>query len=80
MARPCRKTPEELMREVYWSRRDICRIFRKGPRTIDRYINHHDPKKRLKGLLINGEFFAEKNKVLEFFKFSPGKDISKDIN
>ena len=42
MARPRRKTPDELLQEAFWSRMDICRLFRKAPRTIDRYINHPD--------------------------------------
>ena len=71
MPRPMRKTSDELMQEAMWSRRDICRIFRKGPNTIDQYINHPDPKKRLKGYMINGEFMAEKRIVLTLFKYNP---------
>lgn len=58
------------MQEAMWSRRDIIRIFRKGPKTIDQYIHHPNPKKRLKGFMINGEFMAEKNKVLSFFTYN----------
>jgi hypothetical protein len=71
MPHPRRKTPDELMQEAFWSRRDIIRIFRKSPATIDKYINHPDPKKRLRGYLINGEFMAEKLVVLRFFKYAP---------
>lgn len=71
MPRPPRKSPDELMREAFWSLSDICRLFRKGPKTIMRYINHTDPKKRLPGLIINGEFCAEKVKVLAFFRYVP---------
>jgi len=71
MARPCRKTPDELMKEAFWSRRDICRLFRKAPKTIDMSINHPDPKKRLKGYMINGEFQAEKKVVLRYFEYKP---------
>jgi hypothetical protein len=71
MARPHRKTPDELMQEAMWSRRDICRIFRRDHRTIDKYINNPDPKKRLKGFMINGEFMAEKAVVLNHFKYRP---------
>lgn len=71
MPRPCRKTPDELMQEAMWSRRDICRIFRIGPKTIDKYIYDPDPKKRLKGYIINGEFMAEKRVVLKFFQYQP---------
>jgi len=78
MGRPRRKSPEELMREAFWSRTDICRLFHKGPRTIDTYINHPDPIKRLPGLIVNGEFYAEKHRVLEFFRYQPGTDL--DIN
>jgi len=75
MPRPRRKTPDELMQEAFWTRRDIIRIFRKAPKTIDQFINHPDPKKRLPGLRIGGEFMAEKTKVLAFFKYLPfGKD------
>jgi hypothetical protein len=62
------------MREAFWSLGDICRLFRKGPKTIMQYINHPDPKKRLPGLMINGEFCAEKIKVLAFFRYSPEDD------
>jgi hypothetical protein len=71
MARQRRKTPDELMQEAFWTRRDIIRIFRKAPKTIDQYIYHPDPKKRLKGYMINGEFMAEKSAVLRFFAYRP---------
>lgn len=71
MPRPHRKTPDELMQEAMWSRRDICRIFRKDPRTIDRFINHPETKKRLKGYSINGEFMAERRVVLSYFRYRP---------
>jgi len=71
VARPRRKTPDELMQEAFWTRRDICRIFHKDPRTIDKFINHPDPRKRLKGYMINGEFMAEKSVVLRFFTYRP---------
>ena len=71
MPRPRRKTPDELMKEVFWTRRDICRLFRKAPKTIDQFIKNPDPKKRLKGYMINGEFMAEKHVVLRFFRYSP---------
>ena len=41
----------------------------------DVILHEDDPKKRLPGLLVNGEFYAEKNKVLKFFKYNPGKDL-----
>ena len=71
MPRPCRKTPDELMEQAFWTRRDIIRLFRKAPKTIDQFINHPDPKKRLLGYMINGEFQAEKKIVLKFFKYKP---------
>jgi len=64
------------MKEAFWSRTDICRLFRKAPKTIDRYINHPDRRKRLPGLIINGEFYAEKSKVLSYFKHNPGRDLN----
>lgn len=75
MPRPRRKSPDELMEEAMWSRRDICRIFRKDPRTIDRFINHPETKRRLRGYMINGEFMAEKRIVLDYFKYSPYKGL-----
>lgn len=72
MARPRRKSPDDLMQEAIWNLGDICRLFRKGPKTIMKYVNHPDPKKRLPGMMINGEFCAEKKKVLEFFRHRPG--------
>ena len=75
MPHPRRKTPDELMEEAFWSRRDIIRLFRKAPATIDQFINHPDPKKRLKGYMINGQFQAEKKVVLRFFEYKPfGED------
>jgi hypothetical protein len=71
MPRPRRKTPVELMQEAFWARRDMCRIFHKDPRTIDRFINNLDPRKRLKGYMINGEFMAEKKAVLACFQYQP---------
>jgi hypothetical protein len=71
MPHPRRKTPDELMEEAFWTRRDIIRLFRKAPATIDQFINHSDPKKRLKGYMINGEFQAEKKVVLKFFRYDP---------
>jgi hypothetical protein len=71
MTRSRHKTPDELMQEAMWSRMDICRIFRRDPRTIDKYINNPDPKKRLKGYIINGEFMAEKRVVLRYFEYRP---------
>ncbi len=75
MPHPRRKTPDELMEVAFWSRRDIIRLFRRAPATIDKYINHPDPRKRLPGYMINGEFMAEKRVVLKFFRYKPfGKD------
>ena len=74
MPHPPRKTPDELMQEAFWTRRDIIRIFRKAPASIDRYINHPDPKKRLPGYMIGGQFMAEKTVVLKYFKYKPYSD------
>jgi len=59
------------MQEAFWTRRDICRIFRRDHRTIDKYIYHPDPKRRLKGYRINGEFMVEKKTVLNYFSYKP---------
>lgn len=56
MPRPPRKTPDELIQEATWSRRDIARIFR---------------KKRIRGYMSNKEFMAESLKVLKFFEYRP---------
>jgi hypothetical protein len=75
MPHPRRKTPDELMAEAMWTRRDIIRVFRKAPETIDSFINHPDPRKRLQGYIIGGTFMAEKTAVLKFFKYKPfGKE------
>jgi|WetSurMetagenome_2_1015567.scaffolds.fasta_scaffold148218_2 hypothetical protein len=79
MGRPRRKTPDELMQEAFWTRRDICRIFRRDHRTIDKYINDPDPKRRLKGYMINGEFMAEKSVVLKYFVYDPYLDSKRMI-
>ena len=78
MAHPRRKTTDELMAEAFWTRRDIIRLFRKAPASIDKFINHPDPKRRLPGYMIDGQFMAEKTTVLKFFKYKPfGKEESK---
>lgn len=80
MPRPCRKTPDELMLEAFWTRRDICRLFHKDPRTIDKFINHPNPRKRLRGYMINGEFQAEKRTVLRYFEYIPfGRENQKGV-
>ena len=80
MPRPRRKTPDELMEVAFWSRRDIIRLFRKAPATIDKCINHLDPNQRLKGYMIGGEFMAERKAVLKFFKYSPyGKSQNENM-
>jgi hypothetical protein len=75
---PKRKTPDELMEEAFWTRRDICRLFRKDPRIIDRYIHHSDPKKRLKSYMINNTWMAEKREVLKYFRHYPFGKNEKD--
>jgi len=62
------------MQEAFWTRRDIIRLFRKAPKTIDSFIHHPDPRKRLPGYMINGEFQAEKRAVLKFFTYRPFGD------
>lgn len=78
MPHPRRKSPDELMAEAMWTRRDIIRIFRKAPATIDSYINHQDPRKRLQGYFIGGTFMAEKTVVLKFFKYNPYSNDEED--
>ena len=69
---PCKQlSPEELMQQVMWTKADIARIFRRDPRTLDEYINNPDPKKRLKGYLINGQWMAERRVILRYFEFNP---------
>lgn len=72
---PCKKlTPDELMEQAMWTKTDIARIFRRDPKTIDHFITHLDPKKRLKGYVINGQFMAEKRAVLKFFEYKPFRE------
>ena len=71
MAHPLRKTPDELMQEAYWTRRDIIRLFHNAPASIDKFINNPDPRKRLQGYMIDGQFMAEKAVVLRFFRYKP---------
>jgi hypothetical protein len=78
MPRPIRKTPDELMEEAFWTRRDLCRLFHKDPRSIDKFINHPDPKKRLKGYLINNTWMAERREVLKYFRYYPFGKYEKD--
>jgi hypothetical protein len=75
MPHPKRKSPDQLMQEAFWTRRDIIRLFRKAPASIDKFINNPDPKRRLPGYMIDGQFMAEKTTVLKFFKHRPfGKE------
>ncbi len=78
MPHPRRKTPDELMQEAFWTRREIIRMFRKAPATIDKFINHPDPKKRLPGYSIDGEFMALKTSVLKFFRYRPYSNDEED--
>jgi hypothetical protein len=71
MPHPRRKSQDELMEQAFWTRREIVTMFRKSPKTIDKYINHPDPKKRLQGYMIDGTWMAEKKVVLKFFKYNP---------
>ena len=79
MPHPLRKSQDELMEQAFWKRRDIIRLFRKSPKTIDKFINHQDPKKRLPGYSINGTFMAEKAVVLRFFKYKPYSNDEENI-
>ena len=78
MAHPRRLTPDELMEQAFLTRRDVIRLFRKSPKTIDKFIYHSDPRKRLPGYMIDGTWMTEKNVVLKFFKFNPYSNDAKN--
>jgi len=68
MPRSKRKTPDELMKEAIWTRKDACRVLRVDPRTLDRYLYHPDPRKRLPSIKVGNTIMVERRKVLHYFE------------
>jgi len=56
------------MREEIWTRKDACRVMRIDPRTLDRYLFHPDPRKRLPCFKIGNTIMVEKQKLLNYFR------------
>ncbi|MCP4583773.1 MAG: hypothetical protein GY839_19355 [candidate division Zixibacteria bacterium] len=77
---PCKRLSlEELMQQAMWTKADIARVFRRDPRTLDKYINNPNPKERLKGYLINGQWMAERRVIMRYFEFEPFKN-EREVN
>ncbi len=74
-----RKSVDELMREIIWTRREACRVLRIDPRTLNRYLFHPDPKKRLASLKIGNTVRLERIKVINYFKAQIGQDRTPDF-
>ena len=68
MAENHRKTIEQLMKEVIWTRKEAARVLRIDPRTLDRYLFHPDPKKRLPCLRIGNTVKVERKRLMEYFR------------
>jgi hypothetical protein len=68
MSRSCRKSPDELMSEAVWTRKDACRVLRIDPRTLDRYLYHSNPRMRLPSIKVGNTIMIEKRKLLEYFR------------
>jgi len=76
MPRAPRKSPDELMKEAIWTRMDACRVLRIAPATLDKYIYHSDPKKRLPSLRVGNTIMVDKQKVLKYFHFKPFETLN----
>ena len=68
MARKPRKSTDQLMGEVIWTRKEASRVLRIDPRTLNKYLYHPDPKKRLQSLHIGNCLRVEREKVLLYFR------------
>lgn len=74
-----RKTKDELMREIIWTRKEARRVLRIDPRTLNRYLFHPDPRKRLSSLKIGNTVRLEKIKVINYFKAQNAQDRTPDF-
>jgi hypothetical protein len=79
MPRANRKSPEELMKEAIWTRMDVCRVLRIAPKTLDKYLYHPDPKKRLPSLKIGSTIMVDRQKVLKYFEYKPFEQIIREM-
>jgi hypothetical protein len=75
MAHAPRKSPEELMEQPFWTRKDLCSVFRISIKTLNRYIYHPDQKKRLSSLKIGNTIIIDRKKALEYFRYEPFESI-----
>jgi len=74
-----RKTLSDLMNEIIWTRKETCRVLRIDPRTLNRYLFHPDPRKRLSSLKIGNTVRLERIKVINYFKAKIGQDRTPDF-
>ncbi len=62
------KSVDQLMEQVIWTRKEASRVLRIDPRTLNKYLYHPDPKKRLQSLHIGNCLRVEREKVLLYFR------------
>ena len=62
------KTVDQLMEQVIWTRKEASRVLRIDPRTLDKYLFHPDPRRRLPSLHIGNCLRVEREKVLLYFR------------
>lgn len=62
------KNPEQLMNEVILSRKEAARMLRIDPRTLDKFLFHSDPKKRLPCFKIGNCIKVERKRIFEYFR------------
>lgn len=78
MAHVPRKSPDELMERAFWTRKDLCSVFRVSIQTLNRYICHPDPKKRLPSLKVGNTIIIDRKKAIEYFLYEPFEAV--DLN
>ena len=62
------KTVDQLMEQVIWTRKEASRVLRIDPRTLNKYLFHPDPRRRLPSLHIGNCLRVEREKVLLYFR------------
>lgn len=69
------KSVDQLMEQSIWTRKEASRVLRIDPRTLNRYLFHPDPRRRLPSLHIGNCVRVERDKVLLYFrtKVSPAE-------
>jgi hypothetical protein len=68
MASEKSKSVDQLMEQVIWTRKEASRVLRIDPRTLNRYLFHPEPKRRLPSLHIGNCVRVERDKVLLYFR------------